>query len=118
GGRVSTFVGDVEDVRGLGFGPDGRLYGCDKKGIVSYAPDGKTSIRLLGVNCKDIVVTHAGGIYFTEYPFGVVSYLPPGNSDNWIRYRPQPGIVAPLKPNGVCLSPDQSMVYVSDPWGR
>ncbi len=29
-----------------------------------------------------------------------------------------PGVLARLKPNGVCLSPDRSMLYVSDPAGK
>jgi enterochelin esterase-like enzyme len=118
-GQVSTFAKDAEGARGLAFGPDGQLYGCDNKGVVSYASDGKKSVRLLGVSCKDIAVTHAGGIYFTEYPFGVVSYLPPGNSSHWNRYTGgQAGVLARLKPNGVCPSPDESMLYVSDPEGK
>ena len=118
-GQVSTFVRDAADVRGLAFGQDGRLYACDREGIVSYAPDGKKSVRLHGVNCKDIAATRKGGFYFSEYPLGVVGYLPPGNSSDWGRFgSTQPWELAHLKPNGISLSPDQSMVYVSDPWGK
>jgi len=118
-GQVSTFVRDADGARGLAFGPDGLLYGCDCKGIVSYASDGTKSVRLLGVNCKDIAVSREGGFYFTEYPVGVVSYLPPGNSGTLNRSAwSVAAVLARLKPNGVCLSLDQSMVYASDPWGK
>jgi enterochelin esterase-like enzyme/sugar lactone lactonase YvrE len=118
-GSVSAFVGDAAGVRGLASGSDGMLYGCDHDGIVSYAPDGKKTVRAPGVNCKDIVVTHAGGLYFTEYPLGVVSYAPPGNANRWERHASDHGgAMGRFNPNGVCLSPDQSMLYASDPTGK
>jgi len=117
-GHVSTFVRDAEDAHGMVFGPDRRLYGCDKEGIVSYAPDGRKSIRLQGVNCVDIAVSREGGLYFTESTSGMLGYIPPGNSA-WHRYGgAQQGDLARPKPTGICLSTDRSMLYISDPAGK
>jgi sugar lactone lactonase YvrE len=118
-GQGSTFAAGVKSARGLAFGPDGRLYGCDSDGIVSYASNGKKSVRLRGVDCKGIAVTRAGGLYFTEsFPRGV-AYLPPGNSTHYqsiSRVRGMPP--RDFSPNGMSLSPDQSIIYISDPKGR
>jgi sugar lactone lactonase YvrE len=118
-GQVSTFVRDANGVRGLAMGSDGLLYACDGTGITSYASDGKRSAQLPGVNCKGIAADRRGGFYFSEYPFGVVSYLPHGSSKMWNRYGALPsGSLDGSKPNGICMSPDQALVYVSDPWTK
>ena len=99
-------------------GQMGGFMAVAMKGIVSYAPDGKKSVRLRGVNCQDIAVTREGGLYFTESLSGRVGYLPPGNSNHWVAVIANVGPRASLNANGVCLSPDQSMLYVSDPDGK
>src|SRR5208282_5651053 len=107
------------DERGMAFGPDGRLYGCDEDRITSYAPDGKNIVRVRGVDCKDVAVTRAGGLYLSQYPFGLVSYLPPGNAIDIVRHpSDQGGVEGRLNPYGVCLSSDQSKLYVSYPEGK
>jgi enterochelin esterase-like enzyme/sugar lactone lactonase YvrE len=118
-GHGSTFVAGVKSARSLAFGPDGRLYGCDSDGIVSYAPNGKKSVRLRGVDCKGIAVTRAGGLCFTGlFPNGV-AYLHPGNSTRYRGFSFVRGVpLRDFSPNGMCLSPDQSVIYASDPEGR
>jgi enterochelin esterase-like enzyme/sugar lactone lactonase YvrE len=115
-GQLSTFVKDGHGTRGLAFGPDGRLYGCNHEGIVSYTPDGAETVHLPGVGCKDIAVAREGGIYFTEPRSGLVRYLPPANSSHWIgaygSAQSQP--LTWLMANGVRLSSDESLLYVSD----
>jgi enterochelin esterase-like enzyme/sugar lactone lactonase YvrE len=115
-GQVSTFVKGALGVRGLAFGPDGLLYGCDVQGIARYTPDGKKSVRFRGVFCVDLAFTNGGGLYFTDSIAGIPRYLPPGVSHD-LRRQPivqSEGFVRGAT-NGICLSPDQSMVYVSDP---
>ena len=117
--HISTFVKDADGVRGLAFGPDGRLYGCDSKGISSYGPEGKKSVRLRGVYCNDIAFTRRGGLYFSYSHSGIVGYVPPGNS-NHLGHGPSAqfeGLDTP-KADGICFSPDQSMFYVTDSTGK
>jgi gluconolactonase len=113
-GRTSTFVKDANEARGLAFGPDGLLYACDEGGVVRYSEDGEKTVRLGNTQCQDIGVSSEGELIYTTMA-GVEThsrlqlnqYAP---SDSW-------GLRAFL-PNGICLSPDQSMVYVSDPNGK
>src|SRR5208282_2735417 len=120
-GHISTFSEGAKGIRGLAFGPDGRLYGCNDKGIVSYAPDGKKSVRLWVTLCQDIAVNREGGLYFTQSLVGMggIGYLPPGKSTRVRDYSPrQDEDLRFDEANWVCLAPDQSMVYVSHPGGK
>lgn len=118
-GHVSTFVENADGARGLALGPDGRLYGCDNKGIASYAAGGKRSVRLRDVFCGGLAFARGGGLYFTYSTSGIVGYLPPGNS-NHLGRNPSPqseGVDTP-RADGIGLSPDQSMFYVTDATGK
>jgi enterochelin esterase-like enzyme/DNA-binding beta-propeller fold protein YncE len=115
-GHVLPPLEGTKGARGLSFGPDGRLYACNHERIVSYTSNGRKSVRLGGAYCEDIAVTHNGGIYFTKYFPSMVSYLPPGKSTR-VRYYPitQRGDLEGSAANGICLTPDQSRLYVSHP---
>jgi sugar lactone lactonase YvrE len=121
-GLVSTFVEDAGAARGLSFGPDGALYVCENHSnrIVSYAVDGKRNVRAENIACQDLAITRAGGIYFTQ-PGGAAKagYLPPGGSKPVAS--PLGGMLAYHfinKSNGIRLSPDDSLVYVTDLSGK
>ena len=115
-GHISSFVEGAEGARGLSFGPDGRLYACDYEGIVIYSSDGKKSVLLRGVDCQDIAVNHNGGIYYTTSLDSALGYIPPDKSIHWDpQGSTQQWSLGGNQVEGVVLSPDQSMLYVSKP---
>jgi sugar lactone lactonase YvrE/enterochelin esterase-like enzyme len=114
-GKVSEFLSDSRKGAGQAFGPDGRLYtvaGTYEK-IIAYDAVGEATIIATGIRGDDLVVTHGGNIYVTEPP--------PDNTD-------APSKVWLIKPggekqvvdtglrsaDGIALSPDQTLLYVSD----
>jgi enterochelin esterase-like enzyme/sugar lactone lactonase YvrE len=98
---------------GLAFGADGRLYACENaaKRIVAYPPAGGARVIAEGVSCEGLTVTHDGRIYFTD-PEGHRVWHINGNGAKRVAYD---GMALPT---GVVLSPDQSLLLVSDPTSR
>jgi gluconolactonase len=112
-GKVTLFAENTGGANGLKFGPDGRLYACanGRKQIVAYDDTGKASIVAGDIESNDIAITHTGNMYVTD----------PGNKQVW--YVPQGGQKRVVdrgigRPNGVVLSPDQSLLYVADTAGQ
>jgi enterochelin esterase-like enzyme len=108
---------DTTAVQGFAAGPGGLRYGCDPRGIVSYSPEGKKTLLLRGVVCNDIVAAQNGAVYFTEAGSGALDYLRAGKSGLGNRFPAAPG-ESGFKAKGICLSPDQSLLYVSDPTSK
>lgn len=109
-GKVSVFKEDSGAANGLMFGPDGRLYACQngRKRIVAYGTDGTESTIVEDVNSNDLAVTAKGEIYFTD---------PPNKRVWFVDTKGQRRVVAEGAhefPNGVVLSPDQSLLMVAD----
>jgi sugar lactone lactonase YvrE/enterochelin esterase-like enzyme len=109
-GKVTIFKEDTGGVNGLMFGSDGRLYACQngRKRIVAYTPDGKESVLAEGVDSNDIAVTSRNEVYFTDPPHGQVWFI---DAKGARRVVVSKGISFP---NGVRLSPDQSLLIVAD----
>lgn len=112
-GQVSEFLADSNKGDGQAFGPDGRLYanagGLSQ--VVAYDAAGKATKIAEALRGNDLVVRHDGSIYVTD-PFGT-----PGNSKIWfVSTSGEKKVVdTGLKfANGLCLSPDQSLLYVAD----
>jgi sugar lactone lactonase YvrE/enterochelin esterase-like enzyme len=109
-GRVSVFKENTGEANGLMFGGDGRLYACQngKKRIVAYAPDGTETAIADDVNSNDIAVSARGDLYFTD---------PPGKRVWHVDTKGNKRVVIDKNitfPNGVRLSPDQSLLVVND----
>lgn len=108
-GKVTVFAEDTGNANGLKFGPDGQLYACanTKKQILAYDTSGKASVVADGLESNDITITHDGRIYVTD----------PNNKQVWLIRKDGSKQVVDKGltfPNGVCLSPDQSLLYVAD----
>jgi sugar lactone lactonase YvrE len=112
-GQVSLFKDDTGGANGLMFGSDSRLYACQngRKRIVAYDMQGKESVIAEGTACNDLAVTAKGEIYFTD---------PQARRVWFINSRGEKKVVHEgiAFPNGVRLSPDHSLLMVSDSINR
>ena len=110
-GKIALFAKHPDGPMGLAFGPGGTLYAGTKGNIVSFDAEAKATQVATGFAPNDLVVTHSGNIYATEFKTGKVWLIPAGG---------QPVVVDEgiRRPNGVVLSPDQSLLYVADTEGQ
>ena len=112
-GTVEEFATDTGRANGLMFGKDGRLYACAsaKKQIVAYSPDGSSEVIVEGHSSNDLVILANGGIYFTSPGEKRVHYISPDGEVKVVA-------VGMDRPNGVTVSADQTLLFVSDTSGR
>jgi sugar lactone lactonase YvrE/enterochelin esterase-like enzyme len=113
-GQLTEFIADTKMGDGQAFGPDGRLYAVagGAEQILAYDAEGKSSLIADGFRGNDLVVKHDGGMYVTNPGWD-------GKSPSQIWYISPSGekkvVDTGLKfSNGLCLSPDQSLLYVAD----
>jgi sugar lactone lactonase YvrE len=109
--KVSLFKENTGRTNGLMFSRDGILYSCRAESEQIVAIDvatGKEEVIASGVRPNDVAVTANGGVYFTEPGRKTVSYVDP---DRKMHLLATEGIESP---NGVLLSPDQSLLFVAD----
>ena len=112
-GKVSIFKEDTGSANGLMFGPDGKLYACQngRKRIVAYDMDGKETIVAEGLDSNDLTITHKGEIYVSDPPNKQVWFINAKREKRVV----DTGIA---RPNGVLLTPDQSLLLVADSAGQ
>ncbi len=110
-GQVSLFKENTGGASGLKFGPDGRLYACQTaaRRIVAYTADGgQESPVATDVDPNDLTINAKGEIYFSD----------PRHSRVWFvdaSGRTRAVIEGTIEfPNGLALSPDQSLLAVAD----
>ncbi len=115
-GVVSVFAENTGGADGMCFGPDGRLYACCGKDRCVAAWDVTSGVRTVivsDVTVNDCVVNHAGHLWFTDHKGKQVYHVAPGAAVARVVH--QGGMAFP---NGIELSPDQSLLYVADTQGR
>ena len=114
-GKVHPFLKGGTGISGMKFGPDGKLYACRARARELVSIDLKTSkmtVLAKDVRPNDLVVNHKGFVFFTETPKKQVTRLDPKTQK---MIAADVGITAP---NGICLSPDQGTLAVSDFRGK
>jgi len=122
---VSLLRPDACAANGMALGHDGRLVVCEQMGGAIAAVDRSTGERELlvdGFNSpNDVVVKSDGTIWFTDPSYGwLQGFRPrPQLRDAVHRFDPRTGVVATVaesfdKPNGLCFSPDELTLYVTD----
>ena len=115
-GKPVEFIADTKRANGQAFGPDGRLYAVATatKQVLAYSllPEGGTgspAVIAEGIAGNDLIVAHNGNVYVTNPAAGenkVWLIRPDGTKQE---------VDAGLRsPNGIALSPDQSLLYVTD----
>lgn len=112
-GKATVAIDGSKKANGMAYGPDGRRYvvATETSQILSYGPDDKDpKVIAEGFKGNDIVVRHDGGMYVTnpdpQQPGKVWFISASGEKkvvDEGLKF-----------PNGVCLSPDQSLLYVAE----
>ena len=111
-GKVSPWVSDTRQANGQAFGPDGRLYAAAANEVLAYDESGKPTVVAEGFHGNDLVVRHDGGIYVTNPVRGRTEpsriwYISPKGEKRVV----DGGVNSP---NGIALSPDQTLLYVAD----
>ncbi|WP_233579162.1 SMP-30/gluconolactonase/LRE family protein [Tautonia sociabilis] len=114
-GTVTEFLTDSKGANGQAIGPDGRLFAVatGTEQVLAYGGEaGEPDVIASGFRGNDLVVRHDGGVYVTN-PIrdgsepSKVWYIPPGGEARVV----DSGLIFP---NGVTLSPDQTLLYVAD----
>lgn len=108
-GKVTLFKEDSGRANGMMFGADGRLYACQpgKDRIVAISPDGTETVLTEGTKSNDLAVTSTGRVYYSDPPAKTVWLIDTDGK----RRAVHTGLAYP---NGVLLSPDQSLLFVAD----
>ena len=122
---VSLFMEPTNRANGLTRDPSGRLLACehDTRRVTRQEPDG--SITVVASNYRgrrlnrpnDVIVSSRGDIYFTDPGFPT-----PGLDLDWngvYHVSPDLGTITLIvwdfsRPNGLALSPDESVLYIND----
>jgi sugar lactone lactonase YvrE len=115
-GKVSPFLTDSQHANGQAFGPDGRLYAVAENKVLAYDEHGTPTVIAEGFRGNDLVVDHQGGIYVTNPVFedrepSKIWYISPRGEKRVVDDK---GWLEPSFPNGIALSPDQTLLYVAD----
>ena len=111
--KATLYLDDSKRANGMKFGPDGRRYvvATATQQVLAYDADGKASVIADGIAGNDLIVRHDGTIYVTnpnrDGTPGKVWLINKSGEKKVV----DEGLIFP---NGICVSPDQSLLYVAD----
>jgi gluconolactonase len=112
-GKVSMIDSDSKNASGTEFSKDGSRYEAIKKplSVVKFDPQGKRSEFATDIAVNDLTITATGNMYASvpdgrDKP-GSVFLIKPGGEKVLL----DQGLIFP---NGVALSPDQTLLYVAE----
>jgi gluconolactonase len=122
---ISVVREDAHAANGMTLSPDGRLVVCEQLGGALSFVDrarGTRAVLVDGFNSpNDVVVKSDRTIWFTDPSYGWLQGFRPRPllRDGVRRYDSRTGAVTMVarsldKPNGLCFSPDESVLYVTD----
>ncbi len=122
---LSVVREDAHAANGMALGHDGNLVVCEQIGGALASVDPATGARRVlaeGFNSpNDVVVKSDGTVWFTDPSYGWLQGFRPRPllRDGVRRFDPRTGEVTTVaesfdKPNGLCFSPDERTLYVSD----
>ncbi|MGL6074772.1 MAG: SMP-30/gluconolactonase/LRE family protein [Fimbriiglobus sp.] len=110
-GKPVEWCGDSKRASGLSFGPDGTLYGAHGGGLLKFSATGEATSVVTGFGGNDLVALHNGNIYVSN---------PNANPQDRSRIQLIKNGKAEVVDtglafaNGLCTSPDQTLLYVAD----
>ena len=133
-GQVSTFVAATNMANGMTLDREGRLLICEQGSLETNARISRMDLKTKEVETvvdhwfglpfnspNDVVEKSDGTIWFTDPAYGLLQGFRPKPliGDYVYRYNPADDSVTVVvdtfkKPNGLCFSPDQSILYVND----
>jgi sugar lactone lactonase YvrE/enterochelin esterase-like enzyme len=108
-GKTTLFKDKPGEVVGMMFGKDGKLYACRRKPaqVITMDAQGNETVLVEGISGNDLAVTAAGEIYMTDPAAHKVWYI-------GLDRKPRVVHEGISFPNGIVLSPDESLVIVAD----
>jgi gluconolactonase len=114
-GGVTLFKDRSMGARTLRVGPDGRLYASQPAAnrIVAYGSGGDEEVVAEHVQANDLAITAQSTLYFSDVVHKTIGYI---DAKRRMRVVYDGGEIA--LPTGVALSPDQSMLIVTDGQAR
>jgi gluconolactonase len=116
-GKVSLFAEDTGGGNGLMFAPDGSLYCCQmRRGrVVRYDAAGRETVVLDKVKPNDLTITTRGEIYVSSPGEKRIYFI---DAQGKARVVDRNNNQEMASPNGVLLSPDQTLLLAADYRGR
>ena len=111
--KATVFLDNSKRANGMKFGPDGRRYvvATATQQVLAYDADGKETVIADGIAGNDLIVRHDGSIYVTnpnrDSTPGKVWLITKSGEKKVV----DEGLIFP---NGVTVSPDQTLLYVAD----